>query len=180
MPPSVLDGGIGARFRAATGGERSAVFQEVFRVHRDQVFRLCLRLCSQAALAEDATQETFLEVYKGLPLFREEASLGTWIYRVALRTALRLRARQSPLPDAGVEAVAASTFDPEAALAARDDVRAVQAALDGLPAEQRVVVALFSVDGLSHGEIAAILGIPEGTVWSRLHKGRKALAAALK
>jgi RNA polymerase sigma-70 factor (ECF subfamily) len=59
-------------------------------------------------------------------------------------------------------------------------MRAVQAALDALPAEQRVVVALFSVDGLSHGEIAAILGVPEGTVWSRLHKGRKALAAALK
>ena len=58
--------------------------------------------------------------------------------------------------------------------------KAVQSALDALPAEQRVVVALFSVDGLSHGEIAAILGIPEGTVWSRLHKGRKALAAALK
>ena len=57
---------------------------------------------------------------------------------------------------------------------------AVQVALDALPAEQRVVVALFSVDGLSHGEIAAILGVPEGTVWSRLHKGRKALAAALK
>jgi hypothetical protein len=85
-----------------------------FRVHRDQVFRLCLRLSGQTALAEDATQEAFLEIYKGLPLFRDQASLGTWIYRVALRTALRLRARTSRLPDAGVEAVAASTFGPEA------------------------------------------------------------------
>jgi RNA polymerase sigma-70 factor (ECF subfamily) len=65
-------------------------------------------------------------------------------------------------------------------MAARDDIRAVQAALDALPAEQRVVVALFSIDGLTHRQIAAVLGVPEGTVWSRLHKGRKALAAALK
>jgi RNA polymerase sigma-70 factor (ECF subfamily) len=180
MPQSVLDGGIVARFRAATGGERSAVFQEIFLAHRDQVFGLCVRLCGHAALAEDAAQETFLEVYKGLPLFRGDASLGTWIYRVALRTALRLRARTPPVAvPADVDAVPAAR-DPEAALAARDDIRAVQSALDALPAEQRVVVALFSVDGLSHGEIASILGVPEGTVWSRLHKGRKALVAVLK
>ena len=48
-----------------------------------------------------------------------------------------------------------------------------------LPAEQRLVVALFAVDGLRHTELAEILGIPEGTVWSRLHQGRKALAATL-
>ncbi len=180
MPPSALDGGVGARFRAATGSERSAAFQEIFQAHRDRVFGLCVRLCGQAALAEDATQETFLEVYKGLPLFRGDATLGTWIYRVALRTALRLRAHTPRVAVASVEAPARSTADPESALSAREDVRAVQAALDGLPAEQRVVVALFSVDGLSHGEIAVILGVPEGTVWSRLHKGRKALVAALK
>ena len=180
MPPSVLEGDVGARFRAATAGERSAAFEEIFQAHRDQVFGLCLRLCGQVALAEDATQEAFLEVYKGLPLFRGEASLGTWIYRVALRTALRLRACTPRVARAESEAPAAATANPETALAARDDMRAVQAALDGLPAEQRVVVALFSVEGLRHGEIAAILGIPEGTVWSRLHKGRKALAAALR
>ncbi len=55
----------------------------------------------------------------------------------------------------------------------------VQTALDALPAEQRLVVALFAVDGLRHTEIAEILGIPEGTVWSRLHQGRKAIAAKL-
>jgi RNA polymerase sigma-70 factor (ECF subfamily) len=179
MPPSVLELGVAARFRAASAGERSAIFQEIFQSHRDPVFALCCRLCGNSALAEDAVQETFVEVYKGLPLFRGEASLATWIYRVAMRTALRLRARARPTADAAIDATPAAP-DPEAALAARDDMRVVQAALDALPAEQRVVVALFSIDGLSHGEIAAILGVPEGTVWSRLHKGRKALAAALK
>ena len=93
MPPSVIDLGVVARFRAASGGERSAIFEEIFRVHHDPVFGLCCRLCGNPALAEDAVQETFVEVYKGVPLFRGEASLGTWIYRVAMRTALRLRAR---------------------------------------------------------------------------------------
>jgi len=179
MSPSAIDVGVVARFRAASSNERSAIFEEIFHGHRDQVFALCCRLCGNTALAEDAVQEAFVEVYKGLPHFRGEASLATWIYRVAMRTALRLRARARPSTNAAIEAPPVAA-DPEPALAARADVRAVQAALDALPAEQRVVVALFSVDGLSHGEIAAILGVPEGTVWSRLHKGRKALAAALK
>jgi RNA polymerase sigma-70 factor (ECF subfamily) len=179
MAPSAVDESIVARFRSATAGARSAVFEEIFAAHRGPVHGLCLRLCSNAALAEDALQETFLEVYKGLPAFRGEAQLGTWIYRVAMRTALRLRARQ-PAPGVSEVQAAPAGGDPDAALAARDDMRAVQAALNALPEEQRTVVALFSLDGLSHGEIATILGIPEGTVWSRLHKGRKALAAALK
>ena len=180
MPPSVIDLGAAARFRAASGSERSAIFEEIFQSHRDHVLGLCCRLCGNTALAEDAAQEAFVEVYKGLAHFRGEASMATWIYRVAMRTALRLRARARPAVQTPLEAPPTATADPEAALAARADMRAVQAALDALPAEQRVVVALFSVDGLSHGEIATILGVPEGTVWSRLHKGRKALAAALK
>jgi RNA polymerase sigma-70 factor, ECF subfamily len=179
MPSAAADLELAARFRAARAGERSAVFQEIFQSHRDQVFALCCRLCGSTPLAEDAVQETFVEVYKGLPLFRGEASLATWIYRVAMRAALRLRARARRAQHAPIDAAPVAS-DPEAALAARDDVRAVQSALEALPAEQRVVVALFSIDGLSHGQIAAILGVPEGTVWSRLHKGRKALAAALK
>ena len=155
-----------------------ADFDELFRAHRGRVLALCLRLCGSRALAEDALQETFLEVYKGLHGFRGESQLGTWIYRVAMRTALRLRARHPAPVDADVE-LALGTSEPHAALAAREQARAVQAALDALPAEQRVVVALFAADGLGHAEIAEILGVPEGTVWSRLHKARKALAAAL-
>jgi RNA polymerase sigma-70 factor (ECF subfamily) len=179
MAPSRVGDPILARYRSAAGNERSALFDEIFEAHRGPVLGLCLRLCASSALAEDALQETFLEVYKALPTFRGEALLGTWIYRVAMRTALRLRARNPPPADAPVD-LAPAGGDPSAALAARDEMRVIQAALDALPAEQRMVVALFSIDGLTHGEIARILAIPEGTVWSRLHKGRKALAAALK
>jgi RNA polymerase sigma-70 factor, ECF subfamily len=171
------DGELVARFRAAARADRAAVFDEIFVAHRARVLALCHRLCGGRALAEDALQETFLEVYKGLVGFRGDAQLATWIFRLAMRTALRLRARHpAPVePRAGAE----GAVELYAALAARDQARRVQAALDDLPAEQRVVIALFAVDGLRHAEIAEILGIPEGTVWSRLHQGRKALAAAL-
>jgi RNA polymerase sigma-70 factor (ECF subfamily) len=173
---TTTDDDLLARFRAATRAERDAAFEEIFRAHRGRVFALCQRLCASRALAEDAFQETFLDVYKGLRSFRGESQLGTWIYRIAMRTALRVRARHPAPVDLDFDLAGVAPHD---ALDARDRARRVQAALDALPAEQRVVVALFAVDGLSHAEIADILGIPEGTVWSRLHKGRKALAAAL-
>jgi len=173
---SLTDDDLLARFRDATGADRDAAFEQIFHVHRGRVFALCQRLCGNRALAEDAFQDTFLDVYRGLRGFRGEAQLGTWIYRIAMRTALRLRARTPTPVDADFEPPAAA---PHAALEARDHARRVQAALDALPAEQRTVIALFAVEGLSHGEIAEILGVPEGTVWSRLHKARKALAAAV-
>ena len=77
-----------ARFRTATRTERDAVFEELFRTHRGRVLGVCRYLCGPGALAEDAMQETFLETYKGLAGFRGESRLATWIYRIAVRTAL--------------------------------------------------------------------------------------------
>lgn len=177
-PPLSAEAGLLDRFRAATGADRDQAFNAIFHAHRRRVLGLCLHLCGNRALAEDALQETFIQVYKGLTGFRGEAQLGTWIYRVAMRTALRLRARQPAPVEADVEAEL-GVVHPHEALAARERARLVQAALTALPAEQRVVVALFAVGGLGHAEIAEILGVPKGTVWSRLHKARKALAAVL-
>lgn len=174
---STTDEDLLAQFRAATRSERDAAFEKIFRAHRVRVLGVCRYLCGAGALAEDAMQETFLETYKGLAAFRGESRLSTWIYRIAVRTALRVRARHGVIAAPAVEASAG--VHPQEELAARERMRHVEAALDQLPAEQRAVLALFAVDGFGHAEIAGILGIPEGTVWSRLHKARKALAAAL-
>jgi RNA polymerase sigma-70 factor (ECF subfamily) len=149
---------------------RASDFDAIFAEHHGRVFAVCLRLCGQRALAEDAVQEAFLDVYKGLASFRGESQLGTWIYRIAVRASLRQRARHPAPAEASGER--AATGDAHAGLA-------LQAALDRLPAEQRVVLALFAAEGLGHAEIAEILAIPVGTVWSRLHQAKKALAAAL-
>ena len=151
-------------------------FEDVFAAHRGQVFSLSFGLTGDRADAEDATQETFLAVLRALPGFRGECRISTWVYRIAIRSALRVRARRPRTESLEFEP-AGESRDP--ALVS-ERARQVRKALARLTADHRAVLALFSLDGLSHREIAETLGIPEGTVWSRLHLARKKLAAELK
>jgi RNA polymerase sigma-70 factor, ECF subfamily len=155
---------------------RDVAFRALFEAYRAPVLALCLHLTGTSADAEDATQEIFLAVHSALPRFRGESRLTTWIYRIALRTALRTRARRRPSEPLDPELPGAGG---EEAMGARLDARRLAAALARLPAEQRAVLSLFALEGLGHREIADILGVPEGTVWSRLHGARKRLAAEL-
>jgi len=158
------------------GGARGeAAFQELYEALRGPVHRLCSRLAPEDA--DDVFQETFVAVHRGLPRFRAECRLSTWVYRIALRLALRSKARR--------RRGAASLQSDPVAPAAPDPVvvaeRAAnfQRAFAALSAEQRVVLSLFSLEGLSHDAIAETLGIPVGTAWSRLHHARKLLAAEM-
>jgi RNA polymerase sigma-70 factor (ECF subfamily) len=158
---------------------REAAFQEIFTALRRPVFALCRNLTGNATEAEDVLQEVFLAVYRALPRFRGDSQLSTWIHRIAIRTALRSSARgrrRATIP-LETEPVAPVKGDP---LVAAELIASFRAALAGLPFRERVVLSLFSVEGLSHAEIAEILGIPVGTVWSRLHKARKRLLRALE
>lgn len=150
-------------------------FETIFETYRNRVLGLCLHLVGNAADAEDAAQEALLAVYHGLPGFRGESLLSTWIYRITLRTALRIRARRPRTVPLEFE----PSREPRDPALDRERSRQVHEALARLTAEHRGVLALFSLDGLSHREIAETLGIPEGTVWSRLHLARKKLAAEL-
>jgi RNA polymerase sigma-70 factor (ECF subfamily) len=147
-------------------------FDEVYQDCHRQVFALCRHVLGNATDAEDALQETFLAVAGALPRFRGESSVRTWVHRIAIRVAIKLRARR-PLHD---ELDANAGHDPSAQ---RADADAVARAMATLSFEHRLVLSLFAVAGLTHGEIADALGLPEGTVWSRLHHAKKNLAAAL-
>jgi RNA polymerase sigma-70 factor (ECF subfamily) len=149
---------------------------EIFAQHRQNVFAICRHLTNSAADAEDATQEVFLALFRALPGFRGECALGTFIHRIAVRTALKQKRRPAaPISDA----------EPDPAPATDDVIDSRQRhaklldAVERLSLEHRIVIALFAVDGMSHKDIAETLGIPEGTVWSRLHSARKQLAAQL-
>jgi len=163
-----------ARIRDAA--TRRAAFDELFVALREQVFAVCLHVTGNAADADDALQETFVAVHEGLAGFRGDSRLSTWVHRIAIRAAIRVRARRRPAADVhdvdpparGVDAVLAGELADRLA-----------AAMNRLSAEHRVVISLFAVDELSHAQIAEILGVPEGTVWSRLHAARKRLAAEL-
>jgi len=138
-----------------------------------RLLALCLHLCGNAADAEDALQETLLALH--LRRFRGQSSFDTFAYRVALRISLRIKS-QRRLGESATQEQAGSGAGPIEAAA---EAKKVLQAMARLPAEQRAVLSLFAIDGLKHREIADVLGVPEGTVWSRLHAARKRLQLEL-
>jgi RNA polymerase sigma-70 factor (ECF subfamily) len=160
----------------AGSARRSDAVAEVFRTFRGPVLGLCLHLTGRLADAEDVVQQVFLSVHRALPLFRGESRLSTWIYRIAIRASLEHRARRRPTEPLDPELPGPSE---EEGLVARDAARRLLAAMDRLSVEHRTVLSLFAVEELSHKEIADILGVPEGTVWSRLNSARKRLLEQL-
>jgi RNA polymerase sigma-70 factor (ECF subfamily) len=167
--------------RSSSRAEREAAFERIFRELRAQVFALCLHLTGSRTEAEDAVQECFLSVYQAIGGFRGEARLATWVYRIAVRSALSVKARRRANHASLDEAASTPSpgDDPEAQAATRQDVRRFLDALARLPEEHRVVLSLFAVEGLDHAQIAEIVGVPPGTVWSRLHHARKRLGALM-
>lgn len=151
-------------------------FEDVYEEHHRSVYSLCRRLLREDSEAEDATQETFLAVASGLSSFRGESNIATWIHRIAIRVSLRIRSRRRShmlvVNDQFVSQSGASPFHPA-------DSRRLANALSMLSYEHRLVLALFSIAGFSHQDIAEVLSIPEGTVWSRLHAAKKKIAGLL-
>jgi RNA polymerase sigma factor (sigma-70 family) len=129
------------------------------------VRRLCARIAP--ATADDATQEALLAIFRGLPSLRAPEAIMTWVRSVTVRTAIRL-ARRHDLEIATEETV----MDPR--VASLEGLVDIDDALTRLPVSQRVVLILRMREGLSEQEIATTLGIPAGTVKSRLHRARAA------
>jgi RNA polymerase sigma-70 factor (ECF subfamily) len=130
---------------------------------------------------EDATQEVFLQVHRYLPSFRREAELSTWIYRICISEArvVRRRARVSQalrrlLSLERAETLVSSPGLPEDVARSR-----VERALDALSSGERDVFVLYEMEGLPGRQIAEILGVPEATVWRRLHYARRSFRTAL-
>jgi RNA polymerase sigma-70 factor (ECF subfamily) len=164
------------RARSGSTTDRDEATARLFATYREPVFALCLHVIGRAADAEDAVQDCFISVFRALPGFRGEARLSTWIYRIAIREAVRQRGRRRD--EAAIDAEPAAPAEGDPALR-REQRDALRRAFDRLSVEHRSVLSLFALDGLAHREIADILNIPEGTVWSRLHGARKRLAAEL-
>lgn len=163
----------------AQAGDRRAMDQ-LLRRHQDRLFAVCRRLAGNEADALDACQEALIAIVRGLDRFDGRASFGTWSYRVATNACLdelrRRKRRPGPgLPDVEHEAPGGA---PGVADAVSDRLD-LDAALAGLPEEFRAPVALRDVAGLDYAEIAEVLGIPPGTVRSRIARGRAALARQL-
>ena len=149
--------------------------------HERRVFNLALRVTGREEDARDATQDAFLTALRKLSSFRGEAAFTTWMHRVTVNACYDLlRKRQrNPLLDRGGDF---QPLEPPPAPDHADDTSLsidVQRALRRVPPDFRVVMVLHDLQDLPQDEVAAILEIPVGTVKSRLHRGRVALAKAL-
>jgi RNA polymerase sigma-70 factor (ECF subfamily) len=162
---------------AARAGDDAAL-EALLRLHHDRVYRLCRRMTGNDADALDATQEALLALVRGLPRFDGRSSFVTWSYRVATNTCLdelrRRRRRPVPVDDLTLPAPGPHDFADGVA-----DRISVDDALATVPPEFRAAVVLRDVCALDYAEIAAVLGVPPGTVRSRIARGRAAVAAHL-
>lgn len=165
---------------AAQAGDRDAL-DALLRRHYDRVHAICRRVVGTSRDADDAAQEAMISIVRGLRSFDGRAAFTTWLYRIATNAALDEMRRRSRRPALHVVEDRPDDADPVARhhLDAVADRLAIDEALAGLPADFRAAVVLRDVCDLDYGEIAGILGIPVGTVKSRIARGRGQLLTAL-
>jgi RNA polymerase sigma-70 factor, ECF subfamily len=178
VPDAPRDEDLVRRFLS---GDRAA-FAALVERHERRIYNLALRMTGREEDARDATQDALLTVLKKLSSFRGEAAFTTWLHRVTVNACYDLlRKRQrAPLLERGDDDLPAIEPTPAADHADTSDLSIdVQRALLEVPEDFRVAMILHDVQDLPQEEVAAILGIPVGTVKSRLHRGRIALARAL-
>jgi len=167
-----------------------AAWEELVRQHTRQVYALCFRFTNSTQEAQDLTQDVFLRVFKTIKTFRSaEGSFHTWLARVTRNLLIDhyRRTRQERVTDSIEEqlpmleeAGGAASVRPDHALAGREASEILQATLQKLSPDLREAVILRDLQEMEYREIAEVLDIPEGTVKSRINRGRAELARLLR
>jgi RNA polymerase sigma-70 factor (ECF subfamily) len=175
-PAGLEPGDDDAALLAAVRSGDAEALAALVRRHQTALYRAALQVVREPSDAQDVVQETFVRVYRGTAGFRGLGSVRAWLYRIAVNLAvdlLRRRRREmvGPVEESGDAAAA----DPLDEALRRERAAAVRRAVESLPPHYRLPLVLREWHDLSYEEIAAVLGIPVGTVRSRLHAGREAL-----
>jgi RNA polymerase sigma-70 factor, ECF subfamily len=153
-------------------------FETLYDRYGNRVYRFCFRLCGHTADAEDLAQEVFVAAYQGLERFEGRSTLATWLFRIALFRWKRLYGRGQPetVPlDEGLEVAATA---PNPAFVGVERLLLDQA-LAALPPDLHEAFLLVKVEGLKYREAAVVLGVPQGTVQSRVHEAVVSLRRVL-
>jgi RNA polymerase sigma-70 factor (ECF subfamily) len=172
---------------AASRSGDAESFGELVRRYQDRLFPTLLRLTGSAEDARDLLQDAFLRAFEKLDKFHGDSSFYTWVYRIAVNLTLSDRRRRR-LPvrafldrgDASEPSGDSALTEPSRPLEQAERDAFVQSALLALPADHRAVVVMKDLDGMRYEEIADALGIPVGTVRSRLHRARADLRERLR
>ncbi len=180
--------------RTVAGDQKA--FELLVIKYQRRIERLIGRMVRDVDLVEDIAQETFIRAYRALHQFRGDAQFYTWLYRIAVNTAKKALVDMKRDPTISESALRRGSDDddetyrpgneptteetPETVLAAAEIARAVEAAMDALPAELRQAVTLREIEGMSYEEIAEVMNCPIGTVRSRIFRAREAISARVK
>jgi RNA polymerase sigma-70 factor (ECF subfamily) len=170
----------------AQSGDHDA-FTEIYSRHQKRVFAICMRIVRDFALAEDLTQETFLQVHRKIGSFRGDSDFTTWLHRLAVNTVL-MYMRKRQLSVVSLDHLMSDDHEDRAArdFGTRDlsqagviDRLSIDRALSALAPGYRLIYLLHDVEGFNHGEIAAMQDCTCGNSKSQLHKARRALRSTL-
>jgi RNA polymerase sigma-70 factor (ECF subfamily) len=164
--------------RCRSGDERA--FQELIEHYKDLVFAVIARTVQDRSQAEDLAQEVFLRIHRGLPYFRGEARLSTWVYRIVANVCLQERPRPAALSlddeRTGARATAASDRQ-FSDLVLRDRL---EKAIARLPPHHRLLIAAHYLDGVRYEDLAEALQLPLGTIKTQLHRAKQQLRRLLE
>jgi RNA polymerase sigma-70 factor (ECF subfamily) len=166
---------------AARDGDRAAI-EELLARYEPSIYRFGLRMCGDEDAAREVLQETLLAAFRYLPGFRGDATLSTWLYQIARSFCIKERRGQRPtssLDEQGRAELVDPAPRPDARAHAREIGEALSRAIAKLAPEQREVLILRDVEGLSAEQAAEVVGIEVGAVKSRLHRARMALRGEL-
>ena len=178
-----------AVIRRVQRGDTDA-FEALVAAYEKNVFNVALQMTGNREDAQDMTQEAFLKAYSSLSSFRGDSKFSSWLYRIVSNVCLDFKRRQGRRPSSSLTMeddegeniqldIADESQSPEALLERKMTREAVRAGLQQLPDEQRQILLLREIQGLSYEEIGEAMGLEAGTVKSRIFRARKKLCAFL-
>lgn len=160
-------------------------FDALVTRYRDMIFNLCLNITGDYDEAVDCSQEVFIKMYKNLNRFEFRSSLSTWLYSIAMNTCRNRLSNSYRKKRVSFDVIenyshAGKESDPEFIFEKNERERAVRGAISRLPEDERILVILRDLEERSYGEITEITGVKEGTIKSRLSRGRHRMRELLK
>jgi RNA polymerase sigma-70 factor (ECF subfamily) len=166
--------------RCRTGED--AAFGELIDRYKNLVYGLVYRLIADRGQADDLAQEVFLKIHRGLPYFRGDARLSTWIYRIVQNVCFQERARRPPVASLDARDDRRRPFDPgkpDAAFADLELRDRLEKAIAQLPDQYRLLIAAHYLNGVQYEALAESMNMPLGTVKTHLYRAKKRLRELL-